>query len=389
MGLADFIQQQQVIDANKNQMLRNNLRSDQEQQRQGLLTQQNIAESNQNMAINRTKTETGLQDRAIKAFTAFNDLLGGVATLEDPRQYKEALNMVYSTPLAKIVDPDGEGRSFFEDQNKAKSILPSMRGLSVLKQEGADREALALKAQDLLVQMERVKQSGQGTIGANERLARQIQQEYADRGEDISLEKANNIARGFGGDRVNFEREKTSAVEDAKYKQALTTSYPKALASLKASQAKFSNIKDTIKRAYSLVAPLSASFGSETVANFSGSQAKDLRKLIDTVRANLAFNELQEMRANSPTGGALGSVTERELDLLSSVYQNIDANQSIGQLKTNLLKLFKSINDSESRVSDAFSTQYKDFIGNEAPQETLQQPSPQGEVQGIKFLGFE
>ena len=52
--------------------------------------------------------------------------------------------------------------------------------------------------------------------------------------------------------------------------------------------------------------------------------AKQMETYIKNLTANLAFDRLQEMRDNSETGGALGQVTEKELDLLGSSVANLD-----------------------------------------------------------------
>jgi hypothetical protein len=59
----------------------------------------------------------------------------------------------------------------------------------------------------------------------------------------------------------------------------------------------------------------------------SGVPSTDARRLrgeLDTISANLSFDRLQQMRDESTTGGALGSITERELQLLGSVVASID-----------------------------------------------------------------
>lgn len=69
--------------------------------------------------------------------------------------------------------------------------------------------------------------------------------------------------------------------------------------------------------------------GAGSVAErVSGSAAADLRATLDTIQGNVAFQRLQQMRQESPTGGAVGSVTERELALLSSTIASLDPNQS-------------------------------------------------------------
>lgn len=67
--------------------------------------------------------------------------------------------------------------------------------------------------------------------------------------------------------------------------------------------------------------------GTGWYALLSGIPNTTSRKLkgdIDTIRGNLSFDRLQQMRDESPTGGALGSVTEGELALLGSTVANLD-----------------------------------------------------------------
>lgn len=60
--------------------------------------------------------------------------------------------------------------------------------------------------------------------------------------------------------------------------------------------------------------------------------ARDLNASLDTIKANLSFNELARMRSESPTGGALGSIAVRELDLLGSTVASLDQAQSRQEL---------------------------------------------------------
>lgn len=55
-----------------------------------------------------------------------------------------------------------------------------------------------------------------------------------------------------------------------------------------------------------------------------GTAGYSLAKDLETVQARFAFDALQAMRDASKTGGALGQVTERELDLLKSATAAID-----------------------------------------------------------------
>lgn len=76
-----------------------------------------------------------------------------------------------------------------------------------------------------------------------------------------------------------------------------------------------------------------------------GTDAKALSSLLDTIRANIGFAELNAMRAQSPTGGALGQVTERELAFLQSVAGSLDQAQNEQQLRDNLNRLWNTYQD--------------------------------------------
>lgn len=69
-----------------------------------------------------------------------------------------------------------------------------------------------------------------------------------------------------------------------------------------------------------------------------GTAAYDLQRKIDKIDANNAFSELQQMRENSPTGGALGGIAVEELKMLKSTVASLDPNMSqeefLAQLQT-------------------------------------------------------
>ena len=67
-----------------------------------------------------------------------------------------------------------------------------------------------------------------------------------------------------------------------------------------------------------------------------GTSAYDLEKDLDTIRAQVGFQELQAMRESSPTGGALGQIAVRELEFLQAAIANLDRGQSREQLVKNL-----------------------------------------------------
>jgi hypothetical protein len=77
------------------------------------------------------------------------------------------------------------------------------------------------------------------------------------------------------------------------------------------------------------------------LGNVPGTNAYDLDKTIDTIKANLGFDKLQAMREASPTGGALGQVAVQELNSLQAVIASLEKGQSEPVLRKNLAQVKK------------------------------------------------
>lgn len=74
----------------------------------------------------------------------------------------------------------------------------------------------------------------------------------------------------------------------------------------------------------------------EVLRHAPGTPAANVAADLESLASNLAFNELTKMRAASPTGGALGNVSDRETALLTSVVASVRQNQSPDNLRRNL-----------------------------------------------------
>jgi len=84
--------------------------------------------------------------------------------------------------------------------------------------------------------------------------------------------------------------------------------------------------------------PITGAVGG-LIRNVPGTKAYDASALIQTIAGNIGFDRLQQMREASPTGGALGAVSERELSTLQSVLGSLDQAQSQAQFERNLERL--------------------------------------------------
>jgi hypothetical protein len=67
-----------------------------------------------------------------------------------------------------------------------------------------------------------------------------------------------------------------------------------------------------------------------------GTPAYNLNELVKTIQANVGFQQLQQMRLDSPTGGALGQVAVQELMFLQAALGNLNTAQSTEQVVDSL-----------------------------------------------------
>ncbi|MGI9297100.1 MAG: hypothetical protein ACR2QC_04280 [Gammaproteobacteria bacterium] len=86
------------------------------------------------------------------------------------------------------------------------------------------------------------------------------------------------------------------------------------------------NVDDALKLIRESKVPVTG-LGSLAAA-VPGSTARDVAAKLDTIRANVGFDRLQALRDASPTGGALGQVSEQENRLLQSTIASLDQAQS-------------------------------------------------------------
>jgi hypothetical protein len=84
--------------------------------------------------------------------------------------------------------------------------------------------------------------------------------------------------------------------------------------------------------------PVTGSIGALT-ANLPGTTSHDVSALLTGIKANISFDRLQAMRAASPTGGALGNVSDQEGARLASAYGNLEQSQSRPQFERNLKRV--------------------------------------------------
>lgn len=98
------------------------------------------------------------------------------------------------------------------------------------------------------------------------------------------------------------------------------------------------SVLQTVDEARNLVGVTTAGLGGVTRA-IPATSARDLSAKLETIKANLGFDRLQQMREASPTGGALGNVAIQELTALQSTVASLDQLQSPAEVRRALDKI--------------------------------------------------
>lgn len=152
---------------------------------------------------------------------------------------------------------------------------------------------------------------------------------------------------------------------------------PKVKGGLQAAIASTDNVNRAIDRARDLgdrsdeflpdVLPSSTTgFVGSMLSYVPGTGSHNLKKTLDTVKANIGFDRLQQMRDNSPTGGALGQVSELELALLQSTIASLEQSQSEEQFLKNLDAVGEQYTKTIDRMKEAYKQDYGTLEGFES-----------------------
>jgi hypothetical protein len=95
-------------------------------------------------------------------------------------------------------------------------------------------------------------------------------------------------------------------------------------------------IRTQVGRAINQSSFFNTGFPGAFGSRIPGSSTKKLESTLAPIKANLSFEALKQMRAASPTGGALGNVSNEELALLAASAGALDVSQGEEQLDRSL-----------------------------------------------------
>lgn len=86
-------------------------------------------------------------------------------------------------------------------------------------------------------------------------------------------------------------------------------------------------------------------FIGSLLSNAPGTEAHSLANRIENIESAISLENLNQMRQNSPTGGALGNVSNSQMRLLSQAFGSLRQTQSGPELLYNLARMENILND--------------------------------------------
>ena len=97
---------------------------------------------------------------------------------------------------------------------------------------------------------------------------------------------------------------------------------------------------------------------SSMFPNIPGGDAADAQAKLNTLKSQVAFGVLQDMRNNSKTGGALGAVSDSEGKRLEANLAALENAQSEKQMKESLQKIIEYTQGAKERLQSAYNLRH-------------------------------
>lgn len=171
-------------------------------------------------------------------------------------------------------------------------------------------------------------------------------------GKTIYVSKAEAIRRGM------TPAEKSTDLTP-KQVQQLELKFPQATNAVKTFESKAESLEKDLKR---LAEHPGLSGISGLIYGRTPALTKDARAaeaLYNSVIARGGFNELQSLRSASPTGGALGNVSDQENQYLRDAFAPLKLTQDTADLKKALLDAANSVAGSRQRIRETYDMTYE------------------------------
>jgi hypothetical protein len=146
-------------------------------------------------------------------------------------------------------------------------------------------------------------------------------------------------------------------------------------------------VRNQIRTAIGQIGGLTTGLMANT-AGIAGTPAYNLAKTLDMIKANVGFDRLQAMRDSSPTGSALGRVTQQEINLLQSVEGSLNQGQGSDQLRTNLNTVLGQLDKIAGERQRLYQQTYGGAQGGPSSAPTAPAPTPRASGPAMSGRGY-
>jgi hypothetical protein len=300
--------------------------------------------------------QTAQEDAIIKAMTpAYAAALGGNGSKE---AVIAGFNMLAPEVQASVKPQVDQLLAMGSDEMRVSALQGSLAG-SAQGRAILDRIPTGLQQRNAAIQ--------QGQLGVSQqRLAldqQKLDAEAANAGQPVPMTAAQAAAADLAERKFQAEQEAAAqAAEtggiDPKVKIKLDQAYPKASAAL---QTTTTGLNQDLADVTELLndpglKDITGLFGANT-PNVSSS-ARRAQALFDKIKAGAGFSALQSMRAASPTGGALGNVSDTEGRKLEQSVGAFAQNQDYVDFKRALQRYQADLQTANANIQSAFDDTY-------------------------------
>lgn len=188
-----------------------------------------------------------------------------------------------------------------------------------------------------------VSRSPEETAAATEAAKQRVGLEYLPQTEAVKTAAAIDQARG------------TATVKNDAERQA---AFPKNQAAVTAGNAELDRLAEAAQEVLNAPGLDRITGIPGALPNIPGSDAANAQAKLDALKSQVGFSVLQNMRNNSPTGGALGQVSDRENEMLQNNLAALSRTQSGPEYRKQLQKIIDYANGSKARRLEALQATY-------------------------------
>jgi len=170
--------------------------------------------------------------------------------------------------------------------------------------------------------------------------------------------------------------EKATQQDISQVKSEWFKKLPALEAAIRAMETKVVQGEKTLEEAENRLSAFNTGIVGQALRGVGGTPAFDLNELLKPVRTNIFTAELDQMRANSPTGGAVGNVTDVEGNKFESALGSLDIAQSKGQLLDqieNVRNARREVLNNMKKTVEEYRRYLGGFGGQTAAQPTLEE----------------